>query len=214
MSSEIVYTDGACSGNGTNASTGGFGFFIAKSSIFDKPIKVNYKGKHMKYENDTMYVTNIRMEGLAIVSTLAVYANILTNNILPNEVFEHMNSHDPFDLRSPKIVYGANELKRSVVQSATIEIVTDSQFWMNVIEKWMPNWIAKKILLEKKNPDILLMLCYYTQVLKQNNIKYKFTHVKSHQQKSRTFHADGNDVADKLATSAINNLNDGFVVQM
>lgn len=212
MSSEVIYTDGACSANGTDRATGGFGVYIAKSSIFRTPMKINYKGEHMQFEDTTLHVTNIRMEGLAIVSTLAIYANLLVNKIAPRDVIEHMNQNSPFDLRNPKIVYGAGELRTSrpgTVES--IEIVTDSQFWMNVIEAWMPNWIKKKILFEKKNPDILLMLCYYTQLLKQNSIEYKFTHVRSHQKGKRTYHADGNDMADVLATSAASNKTKGFL---
>lgn len=215
MVHEVVYTDGACNGNGTNHSTGGFGLFISNSKVFEKPIKVNQKGKHTKYNYQTMYVTNIRMEGLAIVATFAIYANILINKVKPKDVFNHMNQNDPFDFQHPKIIYGANELKQSISSPNTeIEIVTDSLFWMNVIQKWMPNWIKKNDLLNKKNPDILLMLCYYLQLFEQNDIKFKFTHVRSHQKGTRSFHADGNDVADELATAAVRNTSDGFVIQM
>lgn len=213
MSSEIIYTDGACSGNGTANATGGFGVYIAKSNLFGK-LKINHKGERMKFENDTLYVTNIRMEGLAIVAVLAMYANVLIKNVAPVDIVQHMNTSSPFDLTNPKIVYGAGELKTTnPEQSEIIDIVTDSQFWINVVEKWMPNWVAKKILLEKKNPDILLMLCYYTQLLDQNSIKFKFTHVRSHQRGKRTLHADGNDVADVLATSSAKNRESGFVIQ-
>lgn len=213
MVSEIIYTDGACSGNGTANATGGFGVYIAKSSLLKAPMKINHKGEHMSFEDNTMYVTNIRMEGLAIVSTLAIYANMLTKSVPPKDVIRHMNDSSPFNLTEPKITYGAGELKTAHVdRSVSIEIVTDSQFWINVVETWMPNWIKKKIMLEKKNPDILLMMCYYTQLLKQNSIEYKFTHVRSHQKGKRTFHADGNDVADVLATSSAANKKTGFVV--
>jgi hypothetical protein len=63
---------------------------------------------------------------------------------------------------------------------------------------------------EKKNVDILLLLHYYTTILKQNGIEVEYVHVRSHQVGKRTEHADGNDVADVLATSSAQNINTKF----
>lgn len=200
MSTEIIYTDGACSGNGTARSIGGYGIYIAKSKLFDSPIKINRKGEHMIYEDNTYYITNIRMEGLAIVSTLALYANYNSKNVI-----DTLNQNLSFDL--------VPETNIKLSQDSIIEIVTDSQFWINVVELWMPNWIRKGILLEKKNPDILLLIHNYMEFFRNNNIKIKFTHVKSHQKGKRSYHADGNDVADVLATTAINNQSNAYFLQ-
>lgn len=220
MQSEIIYTDGACSKNGTSKSTGGFGMFIANTKLFSNPLKINCKGQHMKFKlsdsnETTFYVTNIRMEGLAIVSTFALYADALILNPDKNlNAIQRLNSINMFNNSDYKIVYGPNELKSGrVLTCGEIEIITDSQFWINVVESWMPGWIKKGIMLEKKNPDILLMLRYYTELFEQNKIKFKFTHVKSHQKGKRTAHADGNDVADVLATSSVSNTNNEFVLQ-
>lgn len=217
MSTEIIYTDGACSKNGTTKATGGFGMFIAKSSIFSFPLKLNQKGKQMTFANnpsDIYYITNIRMEGLAIVSTLALYADALVHNVKDHSpgVLDRLNSINPFNTDGLKCKYEPNELKvKGVVRSdIKVEIVTDSLFWINVAESWMPSWIKKKILMQKKNPDILLMLYYYLELFSQNGMEIKLTHVRSHQKGKRTEHADGNDVADVLATSAVKNSNDNF----
>ena len=81
-------------------------------------------------------------------------------------------------------------------------IVTDSKFWMDVIQKWMAGWVRKNQLLEKKNPDLLLWLYYFLTLMDHNNMKLELIHVRSHQKGARTEHADDNDIADLLATSA------------
>lgn len=210
MTSEVIYTDGACSKNGTKTATGGFGLYIAKSSLYSTPLKINRKGEHMNFTlngtNETFYITNIRMEGLAIVSTLALYSDAFIHNIHDVDILQRLNDNVSFDTSNFKVVYGPNELVSfNPTKKQIIEIVTDSLFWINVIESWMPTWVRKRIVMEKKNPDILLMLRYYTELLKQNCVHVVFTHVKSHQKGTRTKHADGNDVADVLATSSVEN---------
>lgn len=217
MTTELIYTDGACSKNGSPDAVGGFGIYFAKSSVSES-VKINRKGFHMDYEtHGTIYVTNIRMEGLAIVSTLALYSDLCVKNPTMDtsvDLVERLNSIEPFSVAGLKPRYEASELAVETLRKGIeIEIVTDSLFWMNVIEKWMPGWIRKKIILQKKNPDILLMMLYHTELLKQNGIVVKFTHVRSHQKGKRTEHADGNDVADILATSAVKNTDLDFHVQ-
>lgn len=209
MATEIIYTDGACSKNGTAKSTGGFGLYISQSKFSKTPVKINRKGFHMNfrlndYETPLYYVTNIRMEGLAIVSVFALYADLLVfkkpkkSNI---SFVDTLNTADVF-LQSDQ----TKQLKKTPIDpDVEIEIVTDSQFWINVIKLWMPNWIKKNIMMEKKNPDILLMLKYYLDLFEVNNIRFKFTHVKSHQKGKKTFHAFGNEIADELATSSVTN---------
>jgi ribonuclease HI len=216
MSSELIYTDGACSKNGTPQATGGFGIFFAKSTIFNAPAKVNRKGEVMKFADETFYVSNIRTEGLAIVTTLAVYANVLIENISTGkpDILTRLNQCDPFRTEGFKIGYEFDELRSfNQVEPTLIEIVTDSQFWINVIEAWLPGWIRKNIALQKKNPDIILMLHHYMELFRQNNVTIKFTHVRSHQKGKRSLHADGNDVADVLATSSVKNPTTDFYQQ-
>lgn len=223
MPTELIYTDGACSGNGSVKAAGGFGLFIAQSEL-TTPLKINQKGFPMEFKiNGKMqgffHVTNIRMEGLAIVATLALYVNTLIDDISVGkpDILKRLNQCNPFNTDKFKTAYGPNELRSSNVRKdISIEIVTDSKFWMDVIQhpSWMPKWVDKGILLEKANPDILLMILYYTEVLKQNEIEVVYTHVRSHQKKGkRTKHADGNDMADLLATSAVKNPTTDFYFQ-
>ncbi len=171
-------------------------------------MKVNRKGEIMTFRDETFYITNIRMEGLAIVSTLALYADVLITRIpigIAN-LLDRLNGCNPFETKDLKMHYEFDELhSTNAIDPIQIEIVTDSQFWINVIESWMPGWLRKNIMMQKKNPDILLMLHYYMEMFRQNTITIKFTHVRSHQRGKRTEHADGNDVADVLATSSVKN---------
>lgn len=213
MTSELIYTDGACSDNGKSNSAGGFGIYIATSALFGGPCKINKRGETMTFRDHTLLVTNIRMEGLAILSTLQLYSSVLILNPItpPPNPISILNESTSFDAEELTCRYGDSELKVLLpVRDTTIEIVTDSLFWMKVIDEWMPKWIQKNILLDKKNPDILLLLLYYTELLKQNGVAVIYTHVKSHQRRNRTHHADGNDVADVLATSAVKNTNTAF----
>ncbi len=214
----IIYTDGACSKNGKNDSTGGFGIYLKKSVFTNTEIKLNKKCQLKKiYINNTNMefpVTNIRMEGYAILTSLFLYSEFIKNQTdivnTPN-LADYMNKSKLKKISTIEQYYNKGDLKITDNYSVTIHIITDSEFWINVITKWMPNWIKKKILLSKKNPDILLYLYYYTSFLNDNGIDVKYIHVKSHQTKNRTYHADGNDVADVLATSSANNENYKFV---
>lgn len=215
----IIYTDGACSGNGKKTSTGGFGVYIQKSIFSDDAIKINkkceFKTVNVKGNSYEFPVTNIRMEGYAILTTMFLYAEKLVFNkdINKTNIESYLNNNRLMKLSSIKESYNSNELKTINNISTSIHIITDSQFWINVIDKWMKGWISKKILLTKKNPDLLLYIYYYHTLLSQNGVEVKFIFVNSHQKGKRTFHADGNDVADVLATTTKDNSDNLFTLQ-
>lgn len=214
MSNNLIYTDGACMKNGKSTATGGFGVYL-KYSCFGNDIKINRKGEtmHMNFNGteETFYITNIRMEGLAIAATMFLYAEQFVFGKSIINPIEHLNANFLKQERPLQLTYELNELNQNISsQCQTFEIVTDSLFWMNVIQKWMPSWARKGILMQKKNPDILLLLHYYSTLFEQNKIKMVLTHVRSHQKGKRTAHADGNDIADVLATSAANNRDTRF----
>lgn len=209
MSDNLIYTDGACSKNGTPGATGGFGIYL-KHSCFGEDIKINCKGEtmHINFNGteDTFYITNIRMEGLAIAATMFLYAEQFAFGKSITNPVDYLNNHFLKQERPLQLTYELNELNQNISsQCQTFEIVTDSLFWMNVIEKWMPTWVRKGILMQKKNPDILLLLHYYATLFEQNKIKMVLTHVRSHQKGKRSPHADGNDIADVLATTSVKN---------
>ncbi len=197
MEQELIYTDGSCVKNGLPTSYGGFGIFIERSQIFNAPIKINRKGVKMSFEGSNMYVTNIRMEGLAIVSTLALYARKIMTGTSDNAI-DILNKYDSYD-------YESDLENKKMVECSEINIVTDSQFWINVIKSWMPSWIRKGIMLKKKNADILLMLKHYIDWYKLNDVKINFIFVRSHQTGKRTLHADSNDIVDILAKHGASN---------
>jgi len=207
MSQNIIYTDGACSKNGTKTATGGFGIYIQKSCIGDE-IKINCKGEIMKLNlngtDDTFYITNIRMEGLAIIATMFLFAEKFAFGKNIPDPIKHLNQHFLKQNIAFKLNYSDNELDQKInTECKSFEIVTDSQFWMNVIQNWMPSWVRKGILTQKKNPDLLLIMYYFSTLFEQNKVKLLFTHVRSHQKGKRSHHADGNDIADVLATSSV-----------
>jgi ribonuclease HI len=206
----VIYTDGACIANGKTIAKGGYGIYI-KQSKFGNDLKIGRKGEHMSFNNGetTFYVTNIRMEGLAIVTSLFLMTEAIVYEKEIGDPVEYLNAN--FNTtKMYKVKYGEDELKHGEPKNKNFEIITDSKFWIDVIKSWMPSWIKKNILLTKKNPDLLLMILYYVTILKQNGVKLTLTHVHSHQKGTRTSNADGNDVADVIATEALKNKTDLF----
>ena len=82
-------------------------------------------------------------------------------------------------------------------------IVSDSEFWINVITKWTNSWIKKFIICEKKNLDLIILINYYMHNLYDNGIEIVFQHVNGHADKNKekelNFYEKGNIMADKLA---------------
>lgn len=207
--SNVIYTDGACNKNGKPDATGGFGIYL-KSSCFGDEIKINCKGETMRMKIDpsleTFFVTNIRMEGMAIIATMFLYAERFVYGRAISDPVAHLNECFLKQDRPLKLEYQFDELRVAGSRPhQSFEIVTDSLFWMNVIQKWMPSWVRKGQLLQKKNPDLLMIVHHYTTLFAQNNVQMVLTHVRSHQRGKRTAHADGNDVADELATASVSN---------
>jgi uracil DNA glycosylase len=61
-------------------------------------------------------------------------------------------------------------------------IVTDSQFWIDMLEKYMPMWVAKGIdFSEKKNPDLTEAIYdIYTELKNVHNKEIVMRHIRSH----------------------------------
>lgn len=208
MTVNLVYTDGACSGNGKTNATGGFGIYIKESCFGEKKIKS--KGKQCEYAGIKLPVTNIRMEGMAIITTMFLFTELYVFNKKITDPVQYLN--DNFSV-CPNIVMtdalsgSINPTKR---QDVKLEIVTDSKFWIQVLKDWMPGWIRKGMVLTKKNPDLLILMNYYYRILNVNGVEVILTHVHSHQKGKRSYHADGNDVADVLATSSVSCVDNKF----
>ena len=97
-------------------------------------------------------------------------------------------------------------------------IVTDSEFWINMITKYIPSWAEKEIPFEsKQNPDIVSDLWnYYNNLYIIHEKVVEFRHIKSHGKSGWSNHPigsyerfcyDNNEYADKLADFARKELN-------
>lgn len=85
-----------------------------------------------------------------------------------------------------------------------VEVVTDSQFWINMIEKFIPAWIAAKSPLDtKENSDLVKRMWKIAQEIRAV-CALELRHVKSHGKDVTISAADykGNDLCDKWATKA------------
>lgn len=146
--------------------------------------------------------TNIRAEGLGILYSLIFIKSIVLDNlenkkdILKNMKIDFINNiHESFKI-----------ITRFDINSYNFKflIVTDSEFWINVITKWSNSWIRKKTYIDKKNLDIILYINYYLYILNSNNILIKFKFIRGHSDKKNTIDKlnlfqKGNIMADKLA---------------
>ncbi len=145
--------------------------------------------------------TNIRAEGLGILYSLIYLKLIILDNIQDKEELNKnllLNKLENIH-KSLQII---NKKEYSEYQYKFL-IVTDSEFWINVITKWSNNWIKKKLYMDKKNLDIILYINYYLYLLNTNNILIDFKFIKGHADKNKNEELDiyqkGNIMADKLA---------------
>lgn len=104
-------------------------------------------------------------------------------------------------------------VKNSTQPWKKLTIITDCEFWMNMIEKYMPKWNKHKFA-EKNNPDLTTKLwCVYNETKKHGEII--FMHMKSHNKDGWSKFEDGtfekfcydqNDYVDKMCSYARTNM--------
>jgi ribonuclease HI len=123
----------------------------------------------------SFYASNIRAEGMAIIRALEY-------------IYEQTKNQDSLKEKWLKIT-----------------VITDCEFWINMVEKYMPNWDKDKFK-EKSNPDMTKRLWLIYKTLDRLG-GVKFMHVKSHNKEGWRDYADGtfekycyeqNDYADQL----------------
>ena len=217
----VIFVDGACSKKDKNGiRKAGFGIYINDITNIDylKNFKlykrfnnvsfsINNKTLSLTDFNQTMEleVTNIRAEGYAILYVLIIFKLILIDKVKISDTNKLIKTLDNYT------IFSNNNFKQEIklcnnCDSKDILIVTDSEFWINVITKWSPKWFNKDIILEKKNPDLVLYVMYYYHLLLKNKINVDFKHVKGHAEKKKvqyyTYYEAGNIEADKLAVQA------------
>lgn len=171
-------------------------------ALYDHKYCSNHKTDIMiKNVNYTKYTpTNIRAEGFAILYSLIYISNI-------------MNLTNDSNLKLDKIINIKKNISKCEFNKQcnnNFLIVTDSEFWINVITKWQNNWIFNNSIFDKKNTDIIIYINYYLNLLINNNIMIHFKFVKSHADKTivkskLSIEQRGNIMADKLAAIAQDN---------
>lgn len=76
--------------------------------------------------------------------------------------------------RTLNYVYEADPKAKRVI------VVTDSEFWINTITKWLPNWISRGLLETKANPDLNKKIWDIYSKNKERGALIEFFHVNSH----------------------------------
>lgn len=153
--------------------------------------------------------TNIRAEGLAIVYALMYLKFVLVDNISKDVLVNHFNT---FQFDNNKLEFQEYIIPLDTTNYTFYQIVTDSEFWINVITNWGNNWIKQNKILEKKNVDIIFYINILLTTLLNNNIIIHFKFVRGHSDKKNkdqkyTIYQKGNIIADKLANIAKDNIN-------
>lgn len=179
----------------------------------------NNQGKYCKiHKNDDMVQsmtfinydpTNIRAEGLAIVYALMYLKFIIIDKINNSDLVNHFNT---FQFNGSLLEFNEYNIPTNHYNYTFYQLITDSEFWINVITKWSNNWIKQNKILEKKNIDIIYYINILLNELLQNNIIIHFKFVRGHSDKSNkdnkfSIYQKGNIIADKLANIAKENSN-------
>jgi uracil-DNA glycosylase len=101
----------------------------------------------------------------------------------------------------------------------TLIIVSDSDFWINMINTYIPNWVKYNTIDEHKNADLVKKLWFiYTDLTIKKKIEIKFRHVVSHGKNGwnkcdinsyEYFCYHNNNIVDHFANKARKELNPG-----
>ncbi len=110
-------------------------------------------------------------------------------------------------------------LKDNIGSWDEVIIVSDSKFWIDMFESYMPKWVDQDLFEQKKNPDMTRpMWNLYTELTEDYGKNINFRHIHSHNKDGWQSYADdtyenfcymSNDYVDKLALFARLNLKPG-----
>lgn len=187
-----LFTDGSAKNNTKPPiCTAGWGYYYI--SINNKTELVASKTGcgvvERKHENnEVIHPSNQRGELMGIMNGLLNVAHLINSFVNNMEVKDAVEK-----LSSLKII---------------LNIISDSEYSINVITKWYYSWVAKKQLEGKKNLDIIHQIMDLNKMLEKYKIKIKYQHIRSHKAEPRQgtyewFLWYGNDVVDKLAGSVV-----------
>jgi ribonuclease HI len=152
--------------------------------------------------------TNIRAEGLAIIYALIYLKNILILNLDKSDLVFALNN---FNLNYNNLQFKEFNILNND-NTNYYQIITDSEFWINVITKWSNNWIKQNTIFTKKNLDLNYYINVLLNELLDNGHAIHFKFIRGHADKNNTekkynFYQKGNIIADKLANIAKENTN-------
>ena len=110
-------------------------------------------------------------------------------------------------------------LEKNIDKWDKLIFVTDSEFWINMFEKYMPKWAIDNSFNTHKNPDITeVMYNIYSNLITIHDKKIIFRHIKSHNKSGwkdkpknsyEYFCYENNNYVDEYATYARKNCNPG-----
>lgn len=163
--------------------------------------------------------TNIRAEGLAILYSL-IYIRFITIDLIieKNMLIKDLNNI----IMDPNMKFNEYHTNIKNTNYKKFLIITDSEFWINVITKWMNNWIKQDVIKDKKNLDIIYYINNLLYILFQNKIIIDFKFVRGHADKVKSdnevikysLFQKGNIIADKLANIAKENTNNDIKISI
>ncbi len=177
-----------------------------ENGIYCKNHKNDSLIQSMNFEN--YEPTNIRAEGLAIVYGLLYLKNILIDKIDKSNLVNELNTKV---FEESKLVFQEYKEENNK-EYKYYQLITDSEFWINVITKWSNNWIRQNTILEKKNIDINYYINRLLNELLNDGHIIHFKFVRGHadtKEKNNKYnlYQKGNIIADKLANIAKENTN-------
>lgn len=203
-----VFTDGACSNNGKPNAIAGIGI------LFDNNIRIHKANKNVEFSFNmkekiksnpdttiTFNNSNIRAEGYAILYSMWLAKFKYIDNVdITDRLINELSNDDmllPGNSLDLQLICDANKPK---LTKHTVTIVTDSKFWIDMNETYIPKWITNDIYLQKKNCDMVIYMTYIKSLLANHGIQIVFRHVRSHTT-NKILNDDeiGNDIVDKLA---------------
>lgn len=148
-----IFTDGSCNPNTKNPSSrGGYATIFASGYFKGKQIYGNL-------DISDIYASNIRAEGMAIIRAMET---VLEKDSVDDEKFRD-NWADMTDRDDWKVC----------------NIVTDCQFWIDMLTKYMKNWAPGKFDIQQ-NPDLTKRMWKLWCELRCLDKEINILHIKSH----------------------------------
>ncbi|ETW83450.1 ribonuclease H [Heterobasidion irregulare TC 32-1] len=177
----VVYTDGACRGNGRAGSLAGVGVWWGNN---DHRYWVPVLEQTLIVAHYFAISTNNRAELIAIIRVLETAP--ISNTPL------RIKSDSQYSIKCPHLYFSP----------ARVEIDIDPDFWISIcsgVEEWLPNWIKRNWRSSTgapvKNVDLVMYLSTLLDLRARSGQKIILEHVRGHRGE------EGNEGADVLAVA-------------